>query len=870
MLSARTIGGVIRLTVTTGGSGYTLPPVVSFSGGGGTGASAVAHMAGTRVQDVVITNQGTGYTSAPTVTFAATTGSGAEATASVYAGSFRPMSFFSGRFGDVYGVDGMGRGIRWDGAATTSEPIGLQKPAIGPTVTASSTSAGSYIKDIQVVKQGGGYEGVPAVTLSGGSPSTAASARAVMANGRVSKVTLVERGAGYTSKPTVSIAGGIGTGEQLTVGVRGSVSQIAVIASGAGYTTGGTNPATVLLHNTQGLTSFNSYVVLDSSGGIGGVRVEAAGTGATTSGITASITGGGGTGASLSVQMAYSVQSVTVTNGGTGYGVAPIVSFRAASADTSSVAAAATASVTNGSISSVTVYQGGSYSLPPSALVLDTRAEAVAVMSPVSSGTYQCAIRYLDDTPKAGRGPIPSSISDLTEIKTDGASGFTWTFTHSGLDDRVYAMELWRTTTDQSVVLFRVATIYKTDAEWTSGYFDTLSDEDLKDTARDGYGFMPVTLPSGQVNARRFSVPPGHFAVATLFQDRAWYAVDTTGDKPNALLYSEIDEPESVPLVNELVIQGNTGVPDKIVGLVPLATDLLVVQQSHIYKLNYVAQPIIDASIVLVGYRGLLNSRCWTVMGGVAFLADSYGVYAFDGNGEEPLSVPVDNYWRDGIIDFSKAHLFHVASDYQNKVIRFYYCKSSDAAPVRALCYCTATKAWWEEEYSQPVYSTVVQQLGNKLAVVSGSSGYFVKESGQSDIGAGIEYRYRSGNMPLTDADRGSRSVALIYTPTSTDQNLNVRFYYNNSTSPRANAINSDRGSGFTTDTGSTQATLNMKLTRSGLGDSSGYARASYSGSATPRSSNGDRHVAVELAGTQAGTTGDQVAIHTIGVEGVG
>ena len=151
-----------------------------------------------------------------------------------------------------------------------------------------------------------------------------------------------------------------------------------------------------------------------------------------------------------------------------------------------------------------------------------------------------------------------------------------------------------------------------------------------------------------------------------------------------------------MPAFNELVVQQNSGTPDKIKALIPVASDLLIAQDAHLYKLSYVAQPVIDASVTLVGYSGILNERCWTVMGGVAFIADSFGLYAFDGMQEEPISVPIDNYWREGIIYMSKAGQFHVSSDYDTKTVRFHYCQSSDASPTRALCYCVATQAWWE------------------------------------------------------------------------------------------------------------------------------------------------------------------------------
>ena len=157
--------------------------------------------------------------------------------------------------------------------------------------------------------------------------------------------------------------------------------------------------------------------------------------------------------------------------------------------------------------------------------------------------------------------------------------------------------------------------------------------------------------------------------------------------------------------------------------------------------MSYVAQPVIDASIVLSGYRGILNNRCWAVMGGVALLVDDYGLYAFDGNSEEAVSVPVDNYWRDGLIDFSKSDKFHVQADFASKVVRFFFCGASQDEPTQALCYCVATKAWWGESYPVAVTTGCVSLLGSKMQAIRGTSaGSIVKESGLSDSGAAVPY----------------------------------------------------------------------------------------------------------------------------------
>jgi len=59
---------VSSITVTAGGTGYNNAPTVSISGGGGTGATATATVYSGAITGYTITNKGSGYTSVPTVT----------------------------------------------------------------------------------------------------------------------------------------------------------------------------------------------------------------------------------------------------------------------------------------------------------------------------------------------------------------------------------------------------------------------------------------------------------------------------------------------------------------------------------------------------------------------------------------------------------------------------------------------------------------------------------------------------------------------------------------------------------------------------------------------------------------------------------
>jgi Tfp pilus assembly protein PilV len=77
------IGGVTAVTMITSGSGYTIAPTISFTGGAGSGATATANITHETSGDVVsiaVTTGGIGYTSAPLVTITGL-GSGATATA---------------------------------------------------------------------------------------------------------------------------------------------------------------------------------------------------------------------------------------------------------------------------------------------------------------------------------------------------------------------------------------------------------------------------------------------------------------------------------------------------------------------------------------------------------------------------------------------------------------------------------------------------------------------------------------------------------------------------------------------------------------------------------------------------------------------
>ncbi|HVP12240.1 MAG TPA: hypothetical protein VMV94_13765 [Phycisphaerae bacterium] len=162
----------LSVVVTAGGSGYTTPPTVTFTGGGastqGTATATITNI----VNSLLLTNPGVGYTSAPTVRFTGGGGTGAAATAAITSGVVTGLVLTSG---------------------------------------------------------GEGYTSAPTVTFIGGGATTPATATATI-TGVVNGITVTSAGGGYTSAPTVTITGGGGTGATAMAAIDTEVRMIPAVA----------------------------------------------------------------------------------------------------------------------------------------------------------------------------------------------------------------------------------------------------------------------------------------------------------------------------------------------------------------------------------------------------------------------------------------------------------------------------------------------------------------------------------------------------------------------------------------------------------------------------------------------------------------
>ncbi len=427
------------------------------------------------------------------------------------------------------------------------------------------------------------------------------------------------------------------------------------------------------------------------------------------------------------------VKEIQVTNGGSGYVVAPEIKI----ASPSGFGAYATCQVSNGAITGVTLESGGGgYKLPPAVTAVSGGAEAVAVARPHLRGKYQCYYRYVDNTAAANGGPIPSNLSPVLEVDAgDGAQSMTWTAAApTNIDGRTLTVELWRTTGNQATTLYRVGT--------GASLVDDLTDEEVRSPDRAGYAAMPIVLPNGELNANRFTPPPNNKAVVVRYQDRFWYGVDTGGSEPNSIYFSEVDEPESVPDTNELVLQQNARDSDAITALVPFGSSMLVMQSRHAYSLSFSKQPLRDADVSPIASRGCLGQRCWDTHEGVCYVLDQYGIYSLSPQGElQDISAPINDIVRTQL-DWANAAWNFVLVDATRKIVRAFVAFKADGStgyPTRALCYSISTGTWWIERYPHRISAgtTVPMSSGDYRCVYGAAGGAFLLDEGHLDAARG-------------------------------------------------------------------------------------------------------------------------------------
>lgn len=180
-------GGINDVTVVSGGGDYDSPPAVTVTDSGGTGhyASVTANLNGS-IRTITVTNGGSGYGSSPTISFYGT-GSGAAAHAVVVSGVITAII-----------IDNPGTNYNYPPS------VNIYGAGVGSGATATCTILGP-VHQLQVFNRGSFYTN-PVITVdppAGGGPAAVGTTTPQTIN--VFKIVVDTRGSGFTSTPTLTI-----------------------------------------------------------------------------------------------------------------------------------------------------------------------------------------------------------------------------------------------------------------------------------------------------------------------------------------------------------------------------------------------------------------------------------------------------------------------------------------------------------------------------------------------------------------------------------------------------------------------------------------------------------------------------------------
>lgn len=242
VVNSITLYGMLRtINITNNGTGYTSAPTVTFTGGGGTGASATAVLQNGSVIKIIINDNGKNYTTAPTVRI------GTPWTAST-ALTLGTQIFQSNRLYTVTVA----------GTTNTTAPTHTSGSATNGTATL--TYAGIAASATTSLKYGAGYSSIPTVSiideigvnaeiyLSG--VKSEATLIPIIDGGQVTGVQIDDGGVGYTYV-NLNVVGD-GTGSEISADlspgdinslqanielltIDGRIMNIPVVSGGYGY-----------------------------------------------------------------------------------------------------------------------------------------------------------------------------------------------------------------------------------------------------------------------------------------------------------------------------------------------------------------------------------------------------------------------------------------------------------------------------------------------------------------------------------------------------------------------------------------------------------------------------------------------------------
>lgn len=181
------------------------------------------------------------------------------------------------------------------------------------------------------------------------------------------------------------------------------------------------------------------------------------------------------------------------------------------------------------------------------------------------------------------------------------------------------------------------------------------------------------------------------------------YAIRAPRSERQKFYYTRPLEPESWPVLENVRIQEDG---DDITGLMPLKNFLFVLEKRHLYVVTMSSQPSRPSNDqfpgVIVRYgaaRGCINNRCWVRVEDEAYLLDYEGIYRFNTSGIEPISPPIQDFFREGKLNWKASRYWFASINRGEEVIRWHVSLGGSYLPRHALCYAWRRSEWWTESY---------------------------------------------------------------------------------------------------------------------------------------------------------------------------
>lgn len=246
--------GLESIVVTSGGSGYIVPPIVTVSdpANGGTTAQVMAVITSGSITKFLINSAGFNYTAIPTVTIS--NGSGATGTSYLTPTTLGSITVTSG------------------GVGYTSATVTITGGGASSNATATAVINSGSIVSINITYSGTGYTSSPSITISG--DGTGATASPTLTPTSVAGISIDNPGSGYNTQPIISMPGAA-TAISILNGT--GIQKVVITSQGQNYVA---DPTVYLIPGPyQGTTPQSPVLIAQRAFSVGSIGIISAGDG---------------------------------------------------------------------------------------------------------------------------------------------------------------------------------------------------------------------------------------------------------------------------------------------------------------------------------------------------------------------------------------------------------------------------------------------------------------------------------------------------------------------------------------------------------------------------------------------------------------